>query len=170
MSSIQEGSLSFTFQSSCHASKYDDWVFYKNQFQKVCKLNQGIKAVDILAHCDDTLWLIEIKDYRQNNRTKTIDLADEVAKKVFDSLSGLIAAQCNANDFLEKDFAKAALNKSTLKVVLHLEQPRKNSKLFPKAIDEASVLSKLKAQLKAIDPHPKILNKLTTSCKPWSVS
>jgi hypothetical protein len=170
MITIKEGSLLFTFKSSCYASKYDDWVFYKKQFQKVCKLNQGIKAVDILAYYDDTLWFIEIKDYRQNTRTKTIDLADEVAKKVFDSLSGLIAAQCNANDSLEKNFAKVALNMSTLKVVLHLEQPRKNSKLFPKAIDEASVLSKLKVQLKAIDPHPKILDKSTTSSKPWSVS
>jgi hypothetical protein len=170
MSTIQEGLLSFTFQPSCHTSKYDDWVFYKSQFQKVCKLNKGIKAVDMLAYCDDILWLIEIKDYRQNTRTKTIDLADEVAKKVFDSLSGLVAAQCNANNSLEKDFAKKALNMPKLKVVLHLEQPIKSSKLFPKAIDVASVLSRLKAQIKAIDPHPKILDKSTTSSKPWSVS
>jgi hypothetical protein len=44
-------------------------------------------------------------------------------------------------------------------VVLHLEQPLKHSRLFPQAIDPASVLQSLKHQLRAIDAHPRVVNK-----------
>jgi hypothetical protein len=44
-----------------------------------------------------------------------------------------------------------------IRVVLHLEQPTKHSKLFPRPIDPAWVEQKLKQLLKAIDPHPKVV-------------
>ncbi len=155
--------LTFTFSAAWSASKYDDWIFYRNQFLKVCTINGGNKAVDIVAYNGNDAWLIEIKDYRRHQRTKVIDLADEVAKKVFDTLAGLVAAKFNANDPQEKSYASSILNASNINVVLHLEQPVKQSKLFPRAINPTHVLQKLKKQIKAIDAHPEVLEISTTN-------
>jgi len=51
------------------------------------------KAVDIIAiHANQRLWLIEIKDYRAEARQKAIELAEEFALKVRDTVAGLMAA------------------------------------------------------------------------------
>jgi len=42
---IQEGCLLFKFPDDTIASKYDEWAFYRNQFNNVCG---GTKAIDIL--------------------------------------------------------------------------------------------------------------------------
>jgi hypothetical protein len=68
-----------------------------------------------------------------------------------------VAARANANDYNEKAMAEAALRCPQLKVVLHLEQPARHSKLFPRAIDPAKVQQRLKQLIKAIDPHPLVL-------------
>jgi hypothetical protein len=150
--SITEGNLTFTFPDNWRISKFDDSSFYRNQFQNVCG---GAKAVDLLVVNPCTcLWKIEVKDYRQHRRTKTIALAVEIAEKVRDSLAALVAARVNANDAAEKDMAKSTLECPELRVVLHLEQPAKHSTLFPRAIDPALVKQELKRLLKPIDPHP----------------
>src|SRR2546425_1163608 len=95
MPSITEGALTFQFPDGWQATKFDDWRFYRNQFQKVC----GAKAIDMLVIASDhCMWVIEVKDYRVHPRTKTIALPDEVACKVRDSLAALVAARVNAND------------------------------------------------------------------------
>jgi hypothetical protein len=168
MTVLSEGSLQFTFGASCHAEKYDDWSFFRNQFQNTCG---GAKAVDIACISADTLWLIEIKDYRQHKRTKPQDIGDEIAIKVRDTLAGLVAAKMNANDVNEKRFAKNALQSKMIKVVLHLEQPEKQSRLFPQAIDPAAALQSLKRQLKAIDAHPRVVDKNSLpNCMDWTVA
>ena len=168
---ITEGNLQFDFNVNWDAQKYDEWNFYRNKFSHSCNLCNGIKAVDIVVYNSTTAWLIEVKDYRRHRRTKTIDLADEVSKKVFDTLSGLAAARFQANDTNEKNMAKNMLNKNELRVALHLEQPKFNSKLFPKAIDPADIKKKLKKQIKAIDPQPEVLDIATTnSTTHWRVS
>ena len=155
MPTITEQQLQFDFPNGWLASKFDQWSFYRNQFQNVCG---GTKAVDLLAvEPRVCLWSVEVKDYRQYRRTKTIDLADEIALKVRDSLSALVAARANANDTVERQMARNALGCSRLRVVLHLEQPRKHSKLFPRAIDPAKVQQRLKQLVKAIDPHPLVI-------------
>ena len=93
MTEIEEGDLKFSFPDHCQADKYDEWSFYRNQFQSVAG---GSKAVDILCLSDDATWLIEIKDYRKNPRLKLIDIGDEVAGKVRDTLAGLAAAGWSA--------------------------------------------------------------------------
>ena len=35
MTEIEEGDLTFSFPDHCKAGKYDDWAFYRNQFQAV---------------------------------------------------------------------------------------------------------------------------------------
>lgn len=153
---IEEGSLLFSFPSDSTASKYDDWSFYRNQFNSMFG---GTKAVDLLFVESQIAWLIEIKDYRVNQRTKPTDLGEEIALKVRDTLAGLVAAKCNANDQSEKQLAAEILQCSRVRVVLHLEQPANRSKLFPKAIAPANVKQKLKQLLKAIDAHPLVVDK-----------
>lgn len=168
MAVLSEGRLQFTFGPSCCTEKYDDWSFFRNQFQSTCG---GVKAVDIVCVSNNTSWLIEIKDYRRHKRTKPQELGDEIAIKVRDTLAGLLAAKMNANDFAEKNFAKKAIQSKTIKVVLHLEQPEKKSRLFPRAIDPAAVKQSLKRQLRAIDAHPCIINKNTLLANmDWTVT
>jgi len=118
MPSITEGALTFQFPDGWQATKFDDWRFYRNQFQKVC----GAKAIDMLVIASDhCMWVIEVKDYRVHPRTKTIALPDEVACKVRDSLAALVAARVNANDEGEKQISSAALACNRIRMVLHLE-------------------------------------------------
>lgn len=168
MLSITEGSLTFQFPEGWHVTKFDEWSFYRNQFQKVCG---GSKAVDILAiDPNRCVWIIEVKDYRHHPRTRISDVTEKVAYKVRDSLAALVAARVNANDVGEKDFSKKALNCKDIKAVLHLEQPAIQSKLYPRPIDPSLVLQKLKQLLKAIDPHPKVLEKGHPGHMAWSVT
>ena len=168
MPTITEGKLKFNFPDEWNVSKYDDWSHYRNQFIKVC---EGVKAVDVLAvEPKECCWLLEIKDYREHVRTKTIDLADEMAEKVRDTLAGLVGAQFCANDAEEKNAARQALRARNLKVVLHLEQPRKHSTLFPRAINPAAVLQRLKQLIKAIDPHPRVVERAAMTGIPWTVT
>ena len=152
---IQEDRLVFTFPVDAISSKYDAWSHYRNQFNSAFG---GTKAVDVVYAAADTGWLIEVKDYRVNPRTKAIDLADEVALKVRDTLAGLISARLHANDADEKRVADAILQKRRLRVVLHLETPRSRSRLRPNAIEPDKVLQKLKTLLRAIDPHPCVVD------------
>ena len=167
MMEIEEGDLTFSFPDHCRAGKYDDWSFYRNQFQSVAG---GSKAVDILCLADGVAWLVEIKDYRQHPRTKPSDLCDEVARKVRDTLSGLAAASANANDPDEKTLACRALAMRRWRVALHLEQPSVSSRLRRWAVDPASMKSKLRKGLKAIDAHPAIVDRQRLHPGiPWTV-
>ena len=168
MKTIKEGHLSFTFNSTVKASKYDAWSFYRNQFQNRCARDN--KAVDLLCNETSTSWLIEVKDYRQNPRTKPTDLADEVATKVRDTLAGLVAAKTQAVDANEQEFARNWLSTHKIRVVCHLEQPSKSSRLRPRVIEPDKLKQKLRTVLKAIDPHPIVTNTSDVSGKvPWQV-
>ena len=103
MTNIMEGDLTFSFSAGCQTSKYDDWSFYRKQFQAVAGQS---RAVDILCVEGDASWLIEIKDYRQHNRTKPSDIADELAIKVRDTLAGLAAAAKVANEADQRELAR----------------------------------------------------------------
>ncbi|MBQ7584653.1 MAG: hypothetical protein IJU40_00185, partial [Desulfovibrionaceae bacterium] len=70
-------SLTFIFPSNWLVSKYDEWNFYKNQFQK-----NNIKAIDVIAIDENDLYLIEVKDYRRFKRIKSESLDDELQLKV----------------------------------------------------------------------------------------
>jgi hypothetical protein len=166
MTVITEGQLTFTFPAGATACKYDDWQFYRNQFNSAFG---GTKAVDLIYIDDEQTWLIEIKDYRLHERTKPSNIGDEIACKVRDTLAGLVAAKCNANDADEKAIAKRALQKNRIRLVLHLEQPQHPSRLS--RLDPSKVLQKLKQRLKAIDAHPSVvdMHSLKTSMH-WTVT
>lgn len=169
MINIQVDGLTFTFPASWRISKYDDWAFYRNQFSKMWN---GIKAVDLLAIESQVTWLIEVKDYRTSPRTKVLDLADEVAQKVFSTLAAMLPAKVNASVNEERNFAVEVVRATTLRVVLHLEQPQplKHSKLFPRAIDPSNVQLKLRTLIKPIDPHPKVVESTQMQGLAWTVS
>jgi hypothetical protein len=76
----------------------------------------------------------------------------------------------NANDADEKATAVTALRCPRLRVVLHLEQPAKHSTLFPRAIDPANVQQRLKQLIKAIDPHPLVIEMGRMNGVAWTVS
>lgn len=153
---IIEDNLTFTFPNGASSTKYDDWSFYRNQFNSAFG---GAKAVDIIYLEHDTCWLIEIKDYRINRRMKAIDISKEIAIKVRDAMSGIYAASCNANNQDEKSFAIDAIKKRKIRVVLHLEQPPVNSRLFPRVAEPANIVMSLKMLLKGIDAHPIVMDK-----------
>lgn len=167
MATVPMEELDFEFSDDWQVTKFDDWSFYRHHFQSVAG---GCKAVDMLAiEPKVCLWSIEVKDYLQHERTKTIELAQEVAVKVRDTLAALVAASINANDESEKQFAHRAVRCSRLRVVLHLEQPAKHSKLFPRAIDPAKVQQKLKQIVKAVDPHPLVVEMGRMNGLTWKV-
>ena len=185
--------MKLTFPAGWQASKFDEWAFYRRQFSRLSGLratcgakncgaeltcvacgkpaSTGTKAIDILAiEQTSCCWCIEIKDYRRGRRTKAIDLADEVAIKVRDSLAGLAAAAANANDESEQNQAISALACRRFRVVLHLEQPAKHSKLFPRALNPINVRDRLKQLVKGIDPHPLVVETTQMNGVTWSVT
>ena len=169
MIEIREGDLTFIFPDDCEADKYDEWSFYRNQFQSVAG---GSKAIDFLCVSGDVAWLIEIKDYRQHQRLKRSNIDDELASKVRDTLAGLAAASANANCRDERTLARRALQTRRWRVALHLEQPNARSRLRPQPFDVASVLSRIRnsKKLKAVDAHPVILNREAIQRDiPWTV-
>lgn len=165
MPTLNEGKLSSIFPDTWDVTKYDDWAFYRNQFVNCC---DGNKAVDFLAYDpgERTLWLIELKDYRQFRRSKDISLWAETAIKARDTLAGVFAAKVDVTHPAQP-YAVRALRATKLRVVLHLEQPRTHSKLFPRAYDPAIVQQKLKETLKPIDAHPKVVE-LANMPVPWT--
>ena len=167
MTEIDVEGLKFSFPDSWSATKYDNWSFYRNQFQRI---GSGVKAVDLIALSQDTMWMIEVKDYRLHRRTKAIDLDQEFAEKVIYTLSGLLPAKVNANDVEERGFASRSLRLTRIRLVLHLEQPAKRSKVFPRAINPANVQLKLRKKLKAVDPHPIVAESSAMNNLSWSVT
>ena len=166
---IAEGALTFTFAADAEASKYDDWSFYRNQFQQGCFTDN--KAVDLLCELNRSAWLIEVKDYRAHARTKAVDLADEVAIKVRDTLAGLVAASVGANDPVERAYARRMVRAQRMRVVCHIEQPAKASRLRPRVIEPDKLKLKLRTLLKAIDAHPIVMDRSGTAATlPWVVS
>lgn len=169
---LVEQKLEHTFDDGWTASQYDRWPFYQKHFQwSWARDEPGNKSVDFVAidPAGDTLWLVELKDYRQHRRKKQISLPDEIAFKVRDSLAGLFAAaKYDANHAHVAD-ARRSLEAQRIRVVLHLEQPRQTSKLFPRPYDLADVQQKLKQRVRAIDPHPVVTEIGASHSLPWSI-
>jgi hypothetical protein len=190
MPSIAVGSLTFDFPNGWRVDQLDEWAYYRNQFQGLgnnvrmacsrcsaelrcqgCEMARtaSMKCCDLVAVHGATAWLIEVKDYRQNRRTKAIDLPDEIALKARDSVAVLLGAKMRANDDAERELAGQAVGCQALRLVLHLEQPVTGSKLFPRAIDPSKVLQRLKQLVKALDPHPAVAEVNEMRGLPWTV-
>ncbi len=167
MTTITEKRLTFAFPEDYYVTKYDEWEHYKI-FQNSCNLrnkidtnekgknginqsvddDNGSSGVDIIALHESTLWLIEIKDYyrlglepnAQSIDEKLSDLPYLIARKIRDSLAGLVSAKFKAEKQEEKDFSRLALDCNEIKIVLHIEMPSIRSKLYPSSSDLANLL------------------------------
>lgn len=164
--------LRFEFPEGWNVSKYDDWPFYKNQFQKIKAIEgDGVKAIDIVAVSPDrSLWLIEVKDFRLHPRIKPLEISQEIALKAFDTLAALLPARLNSNTEEELKISTLALKATRLRVVFYLAQPLKHSRLFPRAIDPATVKMKLRQRVRSIDPHPVVAEHGIAQNLPWTVN
>ena len=168
MLSFTEDSLSFKFPDGWKVSKYDDWSFYCTKFQSCCL---GNKAVDFLAldPPNKVLWLIEVKDYRHNKRTKGSPLYEEVAEKVRDTLSAMLpAALDNTHD--NQNFARDLLRVKQVRVVLHLELAPTSSKAFSPSEYKANIQQKLRQTLKPIDAHTLVVEMASMEKVTWKAS
>jgi len=155
---IKIGNLTFIFRPGVSASQYDEWQFYKKQFQNGCAKSN--KAVDIVAYEPKMRWLIEVKDYRKA-ATPVIkefwELGEQVAQKCRDTLAGLVAASVGASEPGEKTFATDFIRlKTRIRVVLHLELPPPHGLWNPFKY-RADLQSSLSSLLKAIDSGPLVV-------------
>lgn len=167
MTTMCEGNLTFTFPTGWKAEKYDEWPIYINQIQGCCG---GLKGIDFVAiDPSGTLWLIEVKDYRTNRREKPMKIWEEIAKKSAHTLSGLVIAAKNQHHS-HNNCAINCLHANSIRIVLHLEQPYKPSKLFPRLpYDPADIQMKLKQMVKPIDAHPMVVAKANLPGIYWTV-
>lgn len=140
--------MRLTMPAGWRVWKYDDSSFHRNQFQNFAG---GSKAMDALALADDgTLWLIEVKDYRRNRRSKPSSVYTEVAAKVRATLAGLSVARVNANDAQERGLAQDASDCAQIRVSLQLAQQGIPSRLFPQVVDPADARDKFRQVLRPI--------------------
>ena len=149
-----DATLTFSFPDTWKVEKCDNWSFYKKFVQVGNVLKQGMKCVDLMTIDDkNVLWLIEVKDYRHHIRQKEICPDVEFCKKIIDTISMLFPAACNAEEN-ERSIAKDAVRADKIRIVLHYEQSKFNSKLFPRQFDLDDLQLKIRRCLKCIDPHP----------------
>lgn len=141
----------FMFPEHWEALKYDDPAFHRHQFQNFAGGSKAMDAVALSPHKE--LWLIEVKDYARQRRSKRESLFEEVAAKVRATLAGLAVARVRANDSREREMADQAMRALKIRVVLHLDQPKHPSRLFPQIVDPCSATLKLRQQLRGVDPH-----------------
>lgn len=159
--------LTFTFPSGWVVLKFDDSAFYREQFSKMW---QGIKSVDLVAvSTEETVYLIEVKDYRVIRDAGPSELPHVVAKKVFDTLAAQIPCRLNANDDFERQIAKRVCGARALVVVLHLEQPTKKVGIFT-PYDRANLQQKLRQLLRPIHARPWVVQKNSMSTAAWNVA
>jgi len=166
---IEVEGLTFTFPEGWRIWKYDDWSFYRNQFQSAFG---GAAAVDLIdLDPRGHLWLIEAKNYRRHQRTNPEELSDEVARKVRDTLAAILPASLHANDEQERGAAKALLFAKKLHVVLHLEQPVQQSRLHPQVADPAKLQFQLRQKgcLRGVDVRARVTGSARASTVPWTV-
>ena len=132
--------------------KYDDSSFHRNQFQGFAG---GSKAVDaVMLSNQGELWLVEVKDYRRNRRSKPGSVFAETASKVRATLAGLATARTNANDANERHLALRAMQCGRVRVALQLMQSAKPSRLFPQLVDPMDATLALRRATRAVDAHP----------------
>ena len=177
--SFTEGQLQFAFPDTWQICRPGETSYYVRHFQDFCNRagsNGGCKEVDFLAYDPIALvlWLVEVKDYRAHQRTKPIDLADETALKVRDSLALLRVApvrdmaQSTGGRLQARDFARVSIPAVNIRVVLHCELPAHASRLFPGVRDSANLQQKLSTKLRQVDPRAILVNRNSQNI-PWAV-
>jgi hypothetical protein len=170
-----EGNLTFGFPDDWHVCRPSATSFYRRHFQDFC---EGCKEMDFLAFqpSGNTLWFIEVKDYRNNQRTKEKGLAEEVAEKTRDVLAMLPIAGIRDNAATEPghmqagDFWRISREATSFRIILHCELPASPSKLFPGIKDSANLQSKISQKLRMVDRRALFTNQSFQHGLPWFVT
>lgn len=132
--------------------EYDKSDFHQMQFQNFAG---GVKAMDAIAlDPTQTLWLIELKDYRRNRRRKPSSVFAEVADKARDTLAGLAVAHVSAKVLRERSLAQQALGYKQIRVALQLAQSAQPHRLFPQVVESADADIQLRRAVKQVDAKP----------------
>jgi hypothetical protein len=176
MNSINVDSRTFDFPDEWLVVKYDEIPYYTTKFQNPSKgkLKPEMKAVDLIAlgksGNEQVMYMIESKDYRVHRRTKDMPPAEEFIHKVLDTLTGMIPAALCGDGSPNEIVLRNQLCKATkLRLVFQFEQPAKHSKLFPRAFDPADIQTKIRAELRSIDPHALVIDADSQGKVAWSV-
>ena len=166
--SFKEGRIKFNFHDTWKVCRPEKSAFYTKHFQKFCG---GCKEIDflLLEPESQTLWLLEVKDYTTGARRKSLDLLDEIALKARDTLALLLAgaAKDPATNRSIGEFMINVGSPKKIRVILHLEQPNKPSKLFPGAKVQVDFTQKLKQKVGCLDSHPLVVSTVSR-CVPWT--
>lgn len=163
---FQEGRIRFEFPDEWEVFRPERASYYKNHFQKFAG---GCKEMDfILFEPNRTLWLMEVKDYTTDRRVKNQCVFEEVAEKVRDNLALLLAGSVrdDPSNAGVRSFMDCCKIPAEIRVVLHLEQPTKPSKMFPGVKMKADAAQMLRTKLRAVDPHARVYSTASTGM-PW---
>lgn len=166
MESVDVDGIRFTFANGWVVSRWDDSAFH----QRFGNVGTGTKSCDLVAipPDGDEIWLVEVKDYVNQRRVKSMALETEVAEKVKGTLAGLWAAWNHANADDERALAQRARRRKEIRVVLHLELRAVASRLFPGVKLGADFQMKLKQAVHPIDPHPVVSSVARSGKVAWS--
>ncbi len=157
MAEFTEGRIVYGFPDDMTVVRLEANPFYCKHWQNfgVQPKEDGNKESDFIgiAANSECLWLIEVKDYRRNTRTKPSSLGLEFAKKCRDTLSCLAGMRMSPwSDTEQRQIATRALRSKTIRCILHVEQVSR-SKLFPLVVDPADLLDSVRRSLRSLDPR-----------------
>lgn len=147
---------------------YDQWTWYRKHFNGCAES----AAIDFVILEEDVAWLLEVKDFTTTPPDpQKGPLYEIVARKVRDTLAGLLAGSVNASD-AKQVFAQNVLRADKLRVVFHCELPANRKRLFPPQLTLSDLKQKLRKAVRAIDPHALVVDCNTTSSVqvPWTAT
>lgn len=163
-----EGRIRFEFPEAWQVCRPEKTSYHKRHFQNFAG---GCKEMDFVLFepANRTLWLLEVKDYSTNPRTKPMELSDEVAEKSRDVLALLLSGAGCDNDANQGvgAFIRSAGLPMSIRVALHLELPRQQSKLFPGVKNAADQQMLLRKKVRCLDCHA-LVSSTTTGSVPWA--
>ena len=143
--SLREGELEFIFPTNMQVWRVDNSPHYRKHLT-------SWKAVDfVLTHSEcEQSWWVEVKDYSRFQRSKSIDLVEEIKQKVAGTAITAVATQFRASNPEDIAHAAKATTSRQMCFILQLEQPKHRSKMFPKAIGQQDLREKLRKELRFI--------------------
>ena len=168
---IREGKLTFDFPLPFNAISFDDTVYYRNHFMKI---QEGIKAIDILTITNSENYMIEVKDYThpETQQLSQIQLIEDIIKKIICSLSTIFPMSLKANNQVEKDIAINFLENTELYIIFYIEIPPPRRGLSQSKYKLSNIQTKLRDKLKSITnkSNIKVVSKNNLKNLPWSVT
>lgn len=155
MTKYNEGAYWYEFPAGWKVIRIQEIEFYIRKFQG---FNNGSKEVDFVAldEVENSLWLVEAKDYSTHPRSKPGEVVGEIAIKIRDSLTCIEAMKVSS--FSTEDSRALADTLSmarSCRVAFHLEVPAVENLSFSR-VEIANMKMKLRNLLRGIDEVAKV--------------